>query len=168
MSTQIYYEMVVARIPGDFFGSLEDMFIQLTLDGSSNTYCGDKRVRRWHIESFGNREEIIANAIAHAKYFDNGCSRWKSNGASGYITAQQWIRKVRTAVDKAAEWNPELWGVTFGQQGTISLSGLNELAGKDQADIVRFFYNLIIDASRDMSRPLQFFEYVRVNGPGTV
>lgn len=168
MSSQIYYENIVARIPADVLSASEDHFIQLTLDGASNSYVGDARVRRWHLQSFGTSEELIAGAIAHSHHFDVGNSCWKTNGSSGHLNATQWIRKIRNAISQAQVWLPDVNNIMASNSNYIHLRGKGELLGKNNTGILRALYEKSLSLNQDRNDWPNYWDRVSVDGPGSV
>ena len=141
MSTQIYYEHLIVRIPANTIGAPEDQYMQLTLDGASNTYnFKDQRVRRWHIHHFGTAEQIMATAIAHSHIFAGGMSVWKNNGSSGHLKPQQWISKVRKALATAKWWEPDLMPIYFKGTEQITLRAEPEVEDKTLLGIAKALY----------------------------
>lgn len=166
MSTQIYYEHEIFKIPASIISAHEDQYLQVTLDGASNSYSWDnKRVRQWHIQSFGCTQEIIASAIAHAHYFEGAMSSWKTNGRSGHLSAQSWIKKVRAAVSAAKTWDPRLEVLRLKCGNALRIEGKRELQGLDQ-------HTLIIEMHKRSVQALQsgecqrWFNLVGLSGPG--
>lgn len=167
MSSQTYFEHIIARIPAEHFGATEDQFIQLTLDGDARTYNWQgQNVRSWHINAFGSAAEIMAGAICHANTFNSGVSTWKSKGRSGYLKPQQWIRKVRTAIANSQEWLPDLFNIEFGTEGRIYLEGKNELKGASHSLIVRALYDHAIAQAKEGADWPRFWHIASARGPG--
>ncbi len=166
MSSQIYYEHVVVRIPGEIFGAPEDQYLQLTLDGDARTYnWKDQRVRSWHVESFGTASDLIAAAIKHSYYFQGGMSVWKSNGTSGHLKPQQWIRKVRNAIATAKVWLPGKSFLEVGTCGTITLKGVNELQGKTVAELAEAMYVHTLAHAKEGADWPRYWNLVKAYGP---
>ena len=169
MSSQIYYENVVVRIPSDEIGTREDMYLQLTLDGASNSYnMNDQRVRKWHVYSFGPASQLMADAIQEAHYFSGCISVWKTRGRSGTLTAQQWIRKVRRAIGEAKEWRPSMTRIPIKGMDSLALRGKNEQMGKDQVGVIKgiLAHYVKTGAQHDPKHRMQFWQHATVSGPG--
>ena len=167
MSSQIYYEHFIVRVPAACVGAAEDQFLQLTLDGASNTYnMNDQRVRKWHIQHFGSAEQIMATAIAHAYYFEDGMSCWKSNGRSGYLKPQQWIGKVRHALTNAKEWDPEMTPIYF-KDSAITLRAEKDVEDKTLVGIAKaLFAHALKMKDADNTWSHNFWSIARAYGPG--
>ncbi|RGE41332.1 hypothetical protein DZC30_18660 [Comamonas testosteroni] len=168
MSTQIYYEHLIVRIPANTIGAPEDQYMQLTLDGASNTYnFKNQRVRRWHIHHFGTAEQIMATAIAHGHYFAGGMSAWKSNGSSGHLKPQQWISKVRKALATAKWWEPDLMPIYFKDTEHITLRAEPEVEDKTLLGIAKALYAHSLKF-KDADTPWEccFWNIAKASGPG--
>ncbi|MEQ6436268.1 hypothetical protein V8Z74_14735 [Comamonas sp. w2-DMI] len=166
MSSQIYYEHAVVRVPAEFFGASEDQFLQLTLDGDSRTYnWKDQRVRKWHVHSFGSADELIAGAIQHGYYFEGGMSAWKNNGTSGYLKPQQWIRKVRNAIATAREWLPGTSLLMVSPTAVITLKGVGDMIGKTQAELAQAMYEHSKAHAKEGADWPRYWHLVKAYGP---
>ncbi|KGH23602.1 hypothetical protein [Comamonas thiooxydans] len=168
MSTQIYYEHLIVRIPAESIEASEDQYLQLTLDGASNTYnFKDQRVRKWSIHHFGTAEQIMATAIAHSYYFAGGMSSWKCNGSSGHLKPQQWIAKVRNAIARAKAWQPEMTPIVFNDSSYITLRAQEEVEDKTLLGIVKALYQHSLQLKNaDSPWGHCFWRIAKVSGPG--
>lgn len=115
MSGTCIYQEFAIRIKAASIGFEEDQFLLVGLTGSSNSYIGKKRSRRWSVYAAGSHANIMANAINAASSCDSGSLSLGSFGESGYALGETYISRVRRKLKNAFECEPHrLRGVIQG------------------------------------------------------
>lgn len=165
MSTHIVHEVKLVRLSSLELDSNKDLYAVLMLSGASNTYSGwganAKRARDWGMAYLGCESDVIAWAIARAEEFGGGCAVWRSMGASGRITPQQWISKMRKAIGAAEDLvlpSPES---NSGVTGALWLAAKGEFALSSLREALKQAHSFTLEKPGDPT-----WHFLKVTGPG--
>lgn len=102
MSSSCIYKEFAICIPAEKIGYAEDMYLLISLVGSSNSYdFNGRRSRSWAVTSMGDKAAIIAGAIHVAGGFAGQMCYFGNFGKSGAIAPDAYISKVRQMLEKA-------------------------------------------------------------------
>lgn len=124
-STCIYKEFAI-RINAADIGFAEDQYLLVGLVGDSNSFNGNKRVRRWSVYAAGSHANVMANAINASRSCDGGSLRLGNFGDSGYALAETYIAQVRRRLKNAFECVPhKLAGSIQGFAVTVHPKDMN-------------------------------------------
>ena len=127
-STCIYKEFAI-RINAADIGFAEDQYLLVGLVGDSNSFNGNKRVRRWSVYAAGSHANVMANAINASRSCDGGSLRLGNFGDSGYALAETYIAQVRRRLKNAFECEPQhLKGSSQGMGVFVQPKGMNPLS----------------------------------------
>lgn len=176
MSSEIIYHQTCMRIPAEYAGATEDLFVHAVQAGSSNCYeigarggCG-RRSRRWQAIGFGTATDVLTWGIRTAGDTEGGML--KMGNASSWSTPEAYIRKVRSLLAAAATTDIRLGHSYKGKRVSVRIEWreiVEPNAGKkvtdyamSQSDSVKAFWSRYIAEEGAKRSAWNFFE---VSGP---
>lgn len=174
MSSTIIYHQLGVCFPKAYTGHSEDLFAILEQSGASNSYeigrgpngCG-RRTRDWSAAAFGTAEQVLLASIRSSGHCEGGMVKMRS--ASGYVTPEQYITKVRNLL-KAAPANDITKGPILFKDGYVYgqfVLGRDTPDQKlvpihDQAAIQELFRS---EKFWDQVKTAYAWQYMKVSGP---
>lgn len=163
MSSHIIYQLQVVRLPAAS-GPSQDLFALCLQNGSSNSYEGSganaRRSRSWGMIYAGTAEDLVAYAIDWAGAVRSGGTYWTSMGRSGSMTAQQWIRKIRSAIANAVSVDTAYMNEISVCVGPLIIHGKGEYGGQTINQLVESIRTLGME-----SPGTTMWQVMRVSGP---
>lgn len=163
MSSHLIYQLLVVHLPMAESGS-DDQYALCLQSGSSNSYEGSganaRRSRSWGMIYAGSANDLVAFAIDWASSARGGGTYWKSMGRSGALTAQQLIRKIRTAIASAISVDAAFMDGQSVCVGPLIIHGKGEYEGQT--------INQLVDSIRalGLAKPGDpMWQVMRVRGP---
>lgn len=165
MSTHIIYDLRVLQISGAGPDNAETPTYGLfVLGGASNSYEGwgasSRRSRNWGMIYSGSRGDLVAYAIDWACSFRGENTVWQSMGRSGRLKPQQWIRKVRNAIENAVVVEPAFLQATSASAGILHLQVADQFKGQSLASVLE----LVKKAAQEFPGSTMW-QFLRVGGP---
>lgn len=166
MSTHIIYDVQIVRMPLQTGEASQDFYGLFVSSGASNSYNGwgknSARTRSWGMIYGGSKEELLAYAIDWSAYFRGGNTVWRSMGRSGRLKPQQWIRKLRTALDGAAAIDVHVMNDISIWAGQFVLSGKGEFDGLSINKVIECVKSYTAEHPGSTT-----WQFLRVTGPAT-
>ncbi|MES2027114.1 MAG: hypothetical protein V4448_16305 [Pseudomonadota bacterium] len=120
MSSDIFYHETIVRIPASHGLTAEDLFLHLSQCGSNNCYeygrngGPGRRSRSWQANAFGTEKQVLSLGIKLAGDTEGGML--KIGGATRWVKAESYIRRVRNLLKDAKSTNALLGHTYAGQR----------------------------------------------------
>lgn len=165
MSTHIIYDLRVLQISGARKDTEDEPVYGLfVLGGASNSYEGwgvsARRSRSWGMIYSGSRSDLVAYAIDWANSFRGANTVWLSMGRSGCLKPQQWIRKVRNAIENSVVVEPDLLQASAASVGILHLQVADQFKGHSLASVFELVRKAAIEHPGST-----MWQFLRVRGP---